>query len=150
VSSPGTTTKVYPKSVLRIDGDPTLWGLRDFTVDPGKPPPWSTQPVLLDLIAPLVGTLVLSPRAGGFAIFPPTPADGWMPGMRIEFPYLYLPTTAGVHSSSPIYELAQATTASDIAAAMQSGDSLPLRFTSVGQPSWVVINGATLAFAVLG
>jgi hypothetical protein len=149
--APTTPTKIIPKSVLRIDGDPTQWGLRD--VGPAKPS-WGA-PVQLVLEAPLVGMLVLSPRAGGAAIFPPTPGDGWMPGMRMGFTYLYLPTTSGVHSNSPFYELTEGKTvdqvAQQIADAMSGdGSSLTLEFSSVGQPGYVVINGATLAFAVVG
>jgi len=144
-------TKIIPKSVLRIVDDPTLWGLADQrTARPG----W-TAPVQLQLVAPLAGTLVLSPaRAEGFAIFPPAPGDGWMPGVVPGVRYLYLPTTAGVHSSSPFYELAPTTSvaqlADDIADAMRSGGLLTLEFQSVGQTGYVVLNGASLAFAVVG
>jgi hypothetical protein len=150
VTSSGPT-KIIPKSVLRIDGDPTLWGLRDVETSKDVV---GTEPVQLALVGPLSGTLVLSPHAGGVAICPPTPGDGWMPGMRLGFPYLYLPTAPGVHSNSPFYELAEDRTveevAEQIADAMRRGSRLTLPFTSVGQTGYVVLDGATLAFAVVG
>jgi hypothetical protein len=150
VTSSGPT-KIIPKSVLRIDGDPTLWGLRELETSRDA---LGRGPAQLDLVGPLAGTLVLSPHAGGVSICPPPPGDGWMPGMRLGFPYLYLPTTPGVHSNSVFYELTENKTAAQIAQqiadAMRQGTALTLQFTSAGQTGYVVLNGATLAFAVVG
>jgi hypothetical protein len=145
--------KIIPKSVLAIQGDPTLWGLRD--TGPTSPS-WGTEPVLLPTVAPLAGTLVLSPgRVGSLAINPPMPGDGWMPALKLAFPFLYIPAAQGVHATHPpIYELAAGTNpdelAEQIAAAMRTNDTLTVQYVSVGQPGFAVLNGAELTFAVTG
>jgi hypothetical protein len=144
--------KVIPKSTLRIQGDPTLWGMRDL---PPTKPTWGETPVELATIGPLTGTMVLAPgQAGSVAVNPPLPGDGWMPALQFVFPYLYVPTTTGVHSNSVFYELAAdtdiATLAGEIATAMVNGSILVVDFISVGKPAFLRLNGKQLPFAVLG
>jgi hypothetical protein len=142
-----------PVSVLSIEGDQTSWGL-------GEQPPaasdWGDAPLALATIAPLVGTLLLSPaRVGSVAITPPPPGDGWSPAMTMVAPYLYIPTTAGLPSSAPGYELSGDDTnlaglQTRITKAMTGpGSTITVSIVVTGLPGTIVLNGKTLPFVVL-
>jgi hypothetical protein len=141
-----------PQSLLHIQGDPTAWGLRDT---PPQNPNWGSAPVALQIIGPLVGTLVLSPaRIGSFALLPPPIGDGWVPTQKLVSPFLYIPSATGLPSTSPGYMLAPGTDLAvlqqHIESAMSAGTSLVIDVVSAGRPGVVVLNGAGLPFAVLG
>jgi hypothetical protein len=144
--------RIRPNGVLRVVGDPTNWGLLD--VVPPRPGP-GDDPISLAVIGPLAGTLLLSPRhAAGLVFTTPDYNDGWMPAMAIPFPFLYLPSTLGVHATSPIYELVPGVTPSEledeVMGAMRAGTRITVELATIGLPDYLVINGAELPFVVIG
>lgn len=147
-----TTTKaVFPASILQIQGDPTSWALRDTSADD---PHWR-EPVAIEIVAPVKGTLVLSPaRVGSFSLVRPDDHDGWMPAVEPVFPHLYTPSPNGLTTASPGYYLLSSTNLKDlegeIMTAMRGkGSFLTVPINVVGGGN-VVLNGAQLPFAVLG
>jgi hypothetical protein len=146
-------TGTIPKSVLRIQGDPTLWALPG--TEPATPP-WSdsSDPVVLQVIGPLVGTLILSPRrAGSLALVPPPLGPGWVPTFTMVSPFLYIPSADGV--ASPGYVLDPpdtdlGTLQQDIVAAMRDSTVLTVSVSSIARSGVVILNGAELPFAVIG
>ena len=146
-----TTKGVFPASVLKIQDDPTSWGLRDTSADN---PDWR-EPVALELVAPVKGTLVLSPkRVGSFSLVRPDEHDGWMPAVESVFPHLYIPSATGLTTASSLYYLPADTNLEklqkDIMTAMRGRGSfltVPINVVAGGN---VVLNGAQLPFAVLG
>ena len=98
---PTTEKFPLPKSFLCVEGDPTLWGLAVLDVAPSLA---AHDPVALEVVSPLAGTLLLAPlRAGSIVVSTPRagPAGGWVPCLKLQSPYLYLPSTTGVAAHSP-------------------------------------------------
>jgi hypothetical protein len=130
---------------IQIGDDPTLWWLVE-PIQPGQ----LTQALTVLTWYPIRGTLVLSPRATNVAIFSPppvlvpTPLSG--PGG------LYLPTATGPSAGHIGYELAAGTDpgvlAEQIKALMSNGHSQTITLGGAG--GTLVLNGATLSFAVTG
>jgi hypothetical protein len=121
-------------------------------VDPG----WGADPVEIDVIGPLEGTMVLAPRRpGSLVLTPPPPGDGWVPAQKMVAPYLYVPTPAGLPSTAPVYWLALPWSEdlpglrARIAAAMQANETFAVPISAAG-PGVVVLNGGQLTFAVVG
>ena len=147
-----TTTKaVFPASILQIQGDPTSWALRDTSADD---PHWR-EPVAIEIVAPVKGTLVLSPaRVGSFSLVRPDDHDGWMPAVEPVFPHLYTPSPNGLTTASPGYALAPpddeipALTTKLIDAMSGPGKRVTVQISAVGS-GVVVLNGAQLPFAVV-
>jgi hypothetical protein len=124
-----------PANFLKIQGDPTSWGLRAAPPQDG----WNDGPVAIDIISPVAGTLILSPaRAGSFALTPEIWANGWEHGTPIELVsyYLYIPQ----------YDLP--TLQQSIMDAMTTGSTLTVN-VDVLSGGVVILNGAQLPFAVL-
>jgi hypothetical protein len=141
----------FPGSYLCVEGDPTQWGLaaRDIAgLTAG-------EPVALEVITPLAGTLLLAPgRAGSLSVYPsPLLPGGWFPCVELPAPHLYLPSTTGVAAQSPGYMLAPGTNLEtlqqDILTAMHDGTFLPVSATIDGHAGTVLLNGAALPFVVL-
>jgi hypothetical protein len=158
MNSPAGGTHPVPKSILQIEGDPTKWGLADL--EPVSPN-WGSTPVELALVGPLAGTMILAPwRPGNLSLLPSPPGDGWVPAQKMVQPYLYVPSAAGLPSTSPVYWLAAldsrglAGLLADIKAAMVAQDpakqKLIVQVKGIGRNGVVVLNGAQLAFAVVG
>lgn len=138
---------------LRIDSDPTSWELTKGIDEV----PTSSDPVVLEVYHPLKGNLVLSPRSVGSAVFldyqlPPNPYGTRPNGMPMSNETLYLPSPIGpdmqmippnIYTLDGSVDLEVLT--ADIKAAMTDGTFLPVNVTQ-GE---VVINGATLPFAVI-
>jgi hypothetical protein len=125
---------------IQIGDDPTIWWL----VDPIQPSQL-TQPLTVLTWYPIHGILVLSPRASHVAIYTPAPVLVPEP---LAGPSIYLPTAAGVSAHSG-YELPggdPGVLAEQIQALMHSGQSLTLTLGGAG--GTLVLNGATLPFAV--
>jgi hypothetical protein len=143
-----------PASVLHIQGDGTAWGLA--TVEPQEPA-WGDSPVQIDIIAPVAGTLILSPaRVGSYALVPPATGDGWMPAFGLAGPTLYIPTPQGLTAKEPGYLIALrhdqqlAALQEDIVSAMSgAGSSLTVDLSWMGG-GVAILNGAHLPFLVLG
>jgi len=157
MTHPAGQPGLVPASILQIEGDPTLWGVK--TVGPHDPG-WHDDPVAIDIGAPVEGTLILSPaRAGSFALTPPPPGDGWMPAMTLlsGSQYLYIPTVKGLTSAlaSPGYLLAAQydhqlpALQQDIMAAMDGDGSILAVNVNVVGGGVVILNGAQLPFVVL-
>lgn len=146
-----TTKGVFPASVLQIQGDPTLWGLRDTSAED---PHWR-EPVAIEIVAPVKGTLVLSPkRVGSFSLVRPDDHDGWMPAVEPVFPHLYVPSANGLTTASPGYYLPADVNLKEledkIMTAMRGEASFLTVPIDVVAGGIVVLNGAQLPFAVLG
>jgi hypothetical protein len=137
-------------NALRIDADPTSWELTEGV----EQAPTSGAPVVLLVSHPLVGSLVLSPRSVGSAVFFENfPSHGTRPnGILIPERVLYVPSPIGpdVHSNPPnFYTLPSAVDLAalqaDIIAAMTDCTFLTVNVTQ----GVVVINGAAAPFAVV-
>jgi hypothetical protein len=136
---------------LKIQGDPTSWGLAAAPPQDG----WSDTPVAIPIVTPVAGTLILSPaRAGSFAVTLAIYANGWVHGGPIEVAShsLYIPTTSGLAAGSQGYPLATQydlpTLQQSILDAMTTGSILPVVVDADGI-GLVILNGAQLPFAVL-
>jgi hypothetical protein len=141
-----------PRSILHIEGDPTSWGLS--VVGPADPG-WGDAPVEVAIIAPVAGTLVLSPaRVGSFTLVQPPVGDGWMPALALVAPHLYVPTATGLTAAAPGYALAPpddeipALITKLIDAMSGSGKRTTVQISAMGG-GVVVLNGAQLPFAVV-
>jgi hypothetical protein len=126
---------------IQIGDDPTIWWLTE-QIQPGQ----LTQPLTVLTWYPIRGILVLSPKASHVAIFEPAPVLVPTP---VSTAGLYLPTAAGVTAHSG-YELAANTDpgvlAQQIQTSMHNGQSQAITLGGTG--GTIVLNGATLAFAV--
>jgi hypothetical protein len=141
-----------PAGFVKIQGDPTWWGLRTAPPHGG----WDAL-VQLPIISPVAGNLILSPaRVGSYALKTGTsfhPMNGWLDGPPIQLvsPYLYIPTTSGLTAASHAYPLAADVNLREleksILDAMTAGTSLLVPVDLSG--ARVILNGAQLPFAVL-
>jgi|SRR5215469_785004 len=142
---------------VRIQADPTTWELKDPHADLPTPP----VPVDLKVVHPLFGTLVLSPRSAGSAVFLSryrilgTRPNGIAIGGG---PVVYLPSPHGpdLHSNPEnFYRLAGRAKlqtpegleelAEEIKAAMANGKPVPVPI----KQGKVIISGASVPFVVL-
>ena len=131
-------------SYIQIDDDPTRWYVSD-TISPSQV---TGQPLMVGVDAPLVGYLVISPKAASVAIFDsnsPPPATI----MTVPGPTIYVPTATGANAQHGGYELAANAPENlgpQIVAAMQNGHSLTVPLVGGGT---LVLSGATLSFVVV-
>ena len=128
---------------IQIGDDPTIWWLAE-QIQPSQ----LSQPLGVLTWYPIRGTLVLSPRASNVAIFTPPPV--LVPNPLSGPGGLYLPTATGPSAGHIGYQLAgqdPATLAEQIQALMRSGQSQTITLAAGGT---LVLNGATLPFAVTG
>lgn len=152
---PPTTGNVpVPRSSLRVQGDPTIWGLDENSIAV-SPRLTTDAPAALSIVKPVIGTLLLAPQlAESILLTPLPPAGGWVPCITLPSPYLYLPSPVGVAANSPGYMLAGPDTNLEavqnaITTAMSGRTRLTVNVTLDGTGSIVVINGAELPFVVL-
>jgi hypothetical protein len=144
---------------LQIGTDPTCWYLPPSeydTVAAGLAQPGT--PIAVDVLAPLQGRLVLSPRAAGsVALTLPVTPVGWVPGgiCKPTVPLLRLPSSAGPTHDNPGYLLAADTDVAaleqKLIAAMSGPESVVTLALDVPAPGKGVlrVSGATLTYAVL-
>jgi hypothetical protein len=153
-------------SHIQIDGDPTKW-LLDQPIDASY---LTGQTPRFQVKAPLVGTLLLSPKsAASVAVFdlPPQgtapPPEGAIPPPEGAVPHdldlpasasvIYVPTATGPSAGSVGYELPDlvdlADLADEITALMRVGRSQTITLGGAGSGGALVLNGATLSFVVL-
>ena len=128
---------------IQIGDDPTIWWLAE-QIQPSQ----LSQPLSVLTWYPIRGTLVLSPRASNVAIFTPPPV--LVPNPLSGPGGLYLPTATGPSAGHIGYQLAgqdPAALAEQIQALMRSGQSQTI---TLGAGGTLVLNGATLSFAVTG
>ena len=133
-------------SYIQIEGDPTRWWLP-------QPLPASKltgQPLSLQVSAPVLGYLYLSGKCASVATF--DLPSGQVPGpVNVSAASLYVPTAAGVSVGHTGYGLSSAINLDDlpnqIMATMRSGGIQAVALNGGGT---LVLNGATLSFAVTG
>ena len=128
---------------IQIGDDPTIWWLAE-QIQPSQ----LSQPLSVLTWYPIRGNLVLSPRAPNVAIFTPPPV--LVPNPLSGPGGLYLPTATGPSAGHIGYQLAgqdPAALAEQIQALMRSGQSQTI---TLGAGGTLVLNGATLPFAVTG
>jgi hypothetical protein len=128
---------------IQIGDDPTIWWLAE-QLQPSQ----LSQPQSLTTWYPIRGILVLSPRASHVVIYTPPPV--LVPNPLSGPGGLYLPTAAGPSAGHIGYQLAgqdPAALATQIQASMHSGQSQTI---ALGGGGTLVLNGATLPFAVTG
>ena len=143
-------------NILRVEGDPVSWVLEDVQIQTvAQELGQSGRPVILDVVAPLKGTLVLSAKsAGSVALLAPPSGVGWTPGgIFLPHAHLYVPSAGGPTAQAPGYALAQSADLSklehDIVAAMRHGTFITVDVTESLQDGLLVLNGAALPLAVL-
>jgi hypothetical protein len=134
-------------SYMQIGDDPTKWWIGDQIPTNELT---GGQPLSFTCLAPVEGLLVLSPRSAAAVTIlnapgTPPPPLGILPGGII-----YVPTAAGASAGRVGYELAgdvdPMSLSSQIAGSMHAGQS---QTVALGGGATLVLNGATLAFAVL-
>ena len=127
---------------IRIGEDPTIWWLAQ-QIQPSQ----LTQPLSVLSWYPIRGMLVVSPKAAHVAIFEPPPVLVPTP---LSTSGIYLPTAAGVSAGHAGYALPDnvdpGVLAEQIQTLMRNGQSQTITLGGAG--GTLVLNGATLAFAV--
>ena len=138
---------------LRIGTDPTDWEVpQDLDID-ALAQQLATGPVVLAVSYPLQGNLVLSARNAGTVWFGPPGPDGSHPtGATLQAPVIYVPSADAPTRQAPGYPLHTGTDLAQlqqaIVTAMTEGTFLTVQTSSVPGGA-LVLNGATLAYAVL-
>jgi hypothetical protein len=141
---------------LRIGTDPTNWVHENADLDTvAARLSQATAPVVLPIAGPLQGSLVVSPSAAAtISVARPSPLHGVHPShiASPRWPVLYLPSPTSPTPDSPGYPLEPNTDLAaleqHIVAAMREGTVLSVQVAEV-QGGVVLLNGATLSFAVL-
>jgi len=136
-------------TILQIADDPTAWHAPagySLTVSQLSQ---ARQPLAVPVTSPVRGTLLLSPRGlRAIAVTEPDPGHEGMPSdASVQVPQVYLPSATGMTINWSGYQLSGtlADAQDRITRAMRDGTIVSVAVTG-GQ---VVLNGATLAFAVL-
>ena len=145
-------------TILIIEGDPTNWYLKDDGTlaaaiakqlsEPNQPP------VQVPVIYPLIGQLILSPRAGSVAILREPPTVSWIPSdIKAPTAVLYVPSPTGPTTQFPGYELPVTANVDaltqEIVAAMTDGRSISTNASTVKGSGVVVLDCGVLPFAVI-
>jgi hypothetical protein len=151
--------------ILRIGSDPASWivtggDYEGLVAQLSRP----AAPVVADVISPLVGRLVLSPKAAGSVVILQPSGGGltwqpfdWNPGGAIKpsGPVVYLASPAGPFAGTSRYTVSADLNAQgveqDVIAAM-SDDTKRILTLPVSGPAgtgMLVVDGATLPFAVV-
>ena len=144
--------------ILRIEGDPTSWILRE-PIEAERVTA-SSSPVTLNVAEPLAGRLLLSPGSVRSAVFISQLTDRGHAPNGVILPEssscLYVPSTTGPdpHSNPSRYYLLPTDTSlaaleREIKTAMSRGTTVSVDFTGPDQPGVIVLNGGTLSFVVL-
>jgi hypothetical protein len=141
---------------LHIGTDPTAWVLEGTDPDAlAVQLSQATGPVVLPVLDPLQGDLVVSPSAAAtISVAMPVPVHNWHPSHIAlpRWPVLYLPSPTSPTQDSPGYALDPntdlAALGQRIIAAMNGRTVLSIQVAD-GRGGVVLLNGATLGFAVL-
>jgi hypothetical protein len=147
--------------IVRIGTDPASWAVISPSYgDLVQQLSQATEPVVLSVTAPLDGQLVLSHRAAGsVAVIQPPGGRVWQThdwnpghGSAPSAPNLYLPSPAGPGQGS-LYAVSSnvndSTAVADITAAMKDEKVLTFQVYDASGEGTLMIQGATLAFAVV-
>lgn len=131
---------------LQIAGDPTKW----WPADPFQASQLTGQPISIPVTAPAYATLVLSGRSESVAVFEVPASQAAPDGLELQVPSIYVATAAGLIAGHAGYELPTDVNLTDlgnqIMTSMRTGHSQAITLSFGGT---LVINGATLSFAVL-
>ena len=145
--------------IVRIGSDPASWvvsnpSYEDLVKELGQ----GTDPVLLQVTAPLTGQLVLSHRAAGSVALIQPPGGrvwqthDWNPGHESapSAPLVYLASPAGPGQGS-LYAVSSSvsTAVQDIQTAMKGGTVFTFQVYDPSGTGTLVINGGALPFAVV-
>jgi hypothetical protein len=133
-------------SYIQIEDDPSQWWFAQLI----SASQLTGQPLSLQVSAPVVGTLVLSGKAASVAVY--DLPSGQAPSLLdVPVQAIYVPTATGISAGNVGYELPTNVNlqnlASQIVATMQSGNTQTITLGGTG--GTLVLNGATLSFAVL-
>jgi hypothetical protein len=142
---------------LQIGIDPAVWTFDPASYDAVATALEHPAPIIIQVTAPMQGTLILNPRAAGAVVLSqPISPRGWNPsgGGIGTVPLLYVPSVTGPTLSNHGYLLSadyeMALLQRDIEAAMSGGTLLSLHLEAGAPDKGVmVLNGAILPFAVL-
>lgn len=136
---------------IQIGSDPTVWMLRESVGTPALSQPG--QPVTVATTHPLVGTLLISPQGLVSAVLTELPVGAIPIDAQLPASYLYLPAAAGLDLRSPGYALPAGTDVAGLQAkitgAMTRGGFVSVPVTAGARSGLLVLNGATLSFALL-
>jgi hypothetical protein len=134
-------------SYVQIGHDPTKWWFEQ-PIDASQ---LTRQPLSIQIVSPFVGTILLSPRFHTAVTF--DQASQVPPPPEVPVAIIYVPTTAGVPEGHVGYELPDSADldrlAGDITALMRDGHSQTIDLSSNAPHKTLVLDGATLAFAVI-
>ena len=134
-------------SYLQIVGDPTKW----WPDQPFSASQLTGQPVSIQIVSPVHGYLVLSPRAADVAVFELSQAPPAV--LSIQVPGIYVPTAAGLAVGHAGYQLPASADlgnlAGQITTSMRGGSSQTIALGGTASGGTLVLNGATLPFAVV-
>jgi hypothetical protein len=143
-------------NVLRLEGDPASWILYDATIEAlARRLNESGDPVALQVVDPLQGRLVLSPRcAGSVALLAPPGGVGWVPGhIMLPAAHLYVASVTGPTQDFPGYALASSVDLDGlerkIMAAMDEGTVITVEVSDGTESGVLMLNGAALPLVVL-
>jgi hypothetical protein len=135
-------------SYIQIAGDPTQW----WPDEPFSASQLTGQPVSIQIMSPVMGNLVISPRAAGVAVFETNQAS---PGLLpIHVPGIYVPSAAGLAVGHAGYQLPASTPdfnlgtlIGQITTLMSQGSRQSITLGGTASGGTLVLNGATLSFA---
>lgn len=134
-------------SYLQIAGDPTKW----WPVQPFSASQLTGQPVSIQIVSPVNGYLVISPRAADVAVFELNQAPP--AALSIQVPGIYVPNAAGLAVGHAGYQLPASADLGNlvgqITASMHGGSSQSIALGGTASGGTLVLNGATLSFAVV-
>ena len=135
-------------SYIQIEDDPSQWWFAQLI----SASQLTGQPLSLQVSAPVVGTLVLSGKAASVAVY--DLPSGQAPSLLdVPVQAIYVPTATGISEGNAEYELPASADvgnlASQIAALMSEGNTQVVALGGTTSGGTLVLNGATLSFAVL-
>jgi len=134
-------------SYIQIAGDLTKW----WPGESFSASQLTGQPVSVQIVSPVNGYLVISPRAAGVAVFetdqvPPELLD-------IQAAGIYVPSAAGLAVGHAGYQLPASADLGDLAGQittlMSNSGSQAVTLGGTASGGTLVLNGATLPFAVV-
>lgn len=132
---------------IQIGDDPTHW----WVAEQIQASQLTGQPLAVICLAPIQGLLVVSPRSASVAIFD-APSGTQPPPLGLPGGIVYVPTATGPSAGHVGYQLAgnvdPQNVANQITTAMRQGHAQAITLASGG--GTLVLNGATLSFAVVG
>lgn len=134
-------------SYIQIAGDPTKW----WPAQPFHASQLTGQPVSVQITSPVLGYLVISPRSAGVAVFEVNQAAPAY--LDIQAQGIYVPSAAGLGVGHAGYQLPDSVDlgnlAGQITTLMQDSRSQAITLGGNASGGTLVLNGATLSFAVI-